>query len=266
LKVIVLFLPILLTAIFPTQPAFADGPHPGSAGDEAPALQTPCPADTACGGAPLLQVDPIWWNENKLNQINPDTYALASQILSNPYNTCGPAALTMVMNFLTHVDNPASTSQYSIVDVLNVAQQMGYYKPPQNDGALGASDLRDIASKFGFKQVYPRDGGSFLTYTDFINQLAKGYPAIAGMRFAYDQNTGEYLPTTDPIPWNHFAVIFGFTDDGKFLWMLNPHPGIGLKADADVHLQLIQPAEFRAAWTKADGSEVSDYGQAIFLR
>jgi hypothetical protein len=254
-------------SLMPLRAVFADNPPPTAAGNgAAPPVATPCPADVVCIGAERLQVDPIWWNNNKLNQISPDTYALASKLLSDPYNTCGPATLAMVMNFLDHLKKPDSQQQFSIVDVMRMADKLGYYKPPNNDGSLGVSDLSDIASQFGFKQAYPKDGGSFLTFSDFIQQMSKGYPAIVGMRFSYDKNTGIYQPTTDPIPWNHYAIIFGYTDDGQFLWMLNPHPGIGLDQNADVRLQLIRPDAFRTAWTKNDGSEVSDYGEALFLK
>jgi hypothetical protein len=262
-KAIIVIILIIVEATLPIRPALAEGPTPTPG---AAMAQTPCPADTTCAGAPSLQVDPIWWNNHKINQIGPDAYALASQLISNPYNTCGPATLTMVMNFLDHLKDPASPDRISITDVLQTAEKLGYYKTPENDGSLGVSDLRDIAKQFGFKQVYPKKGSSFLTYSDFLDQLHNGYPAIAGMRFSYDQQTGEYQPTADPIPWNHYAVILGYTDDGKYLWMLNPHPGRGLRADADVHLQLIAPETFRASFIKNDGSETSDYGEALFLR
>jgi hypothetical protein len=256
--VLILILSSGLGAV-PLRSVLADGSGPQL-------ITTPCPANLVCIGADRLQVDPIWWNDNKLNQISPETFALASQLLSNPYNTCGPATLTMMINFLNHLEKPSNPEQISIVDVLHMADKLGYYKPPHNDGSLGESDLRDIAEQFGFKQFYPKDGGSFLTYTDFMQQIEKGFPAIVGMRFAYDQTTGVYQPIADGSPWNHYAIIFGFTDDGKYLWMLNPHPGIGLNQDADVRLQLISPDAFRTSWTKDDGSDVTDYGEAIFLK
>jgi hypothetical protein len=252
--------------LLPFHSALADSPQPANSGSATSVPATPCQAGAVCFGAERLQVDPIWWNENKLNQINADTYTLASQLLSDPYNTCGPASLAMVMNFLNHLKKPDGKEQYAIVDVMHVADQLGYYKPPNNDGSLGVSDLSDIAAQFGFKQAYPKDGGSFLTYTDFLQRMKDGYPAIVGMRFGYDKTTGIYQPTTDPIPWNHYAIIFGYTDDGQFLWMLNPHPGIGLVQNTDVRLQLIRPDALRSSWTKNDGSEVTDYGEALFLK
>jgi hypothetical protein len=172
----------------------------------------------------------------------------------------------MMMNFLAHLKDPSGPASYSITDVLQTAEKLGFYKAPNNDGSLGVSDLREIAKQYGFKQVYPKKGSSFLTFPDFLDQIRNGYPAIAGMRFSYDQTTGEYQPTTDAIPWNHYVVILGYTDDGKYLWMLNPHPGSGLRADADVHLQLIAPESFRLSFIKNDGSETTDYGEALFLR
>ena len=265
-KIVAVILVIALEPGISFHPVLADDPTPTPGRPAEAAAEIPCLADTKCTGASRLQVDPIWWDNHKLNQIGPEAYALASQLISNPYNTCGPATLTMVMNYLDHLKDPSNPASIAITDVLTTAQKLGYYKQPENDGSLGITDLRDMAKQFGFQQVYPKKNSSFLTYSDFLAQLHNGYPAIAGMRFSYDPQTGVYQPTADLIPWNHYVVIFGYTDDGKYLWMLNPHPARDLRADTDVHLQLIAPETFRDAWIKNDGSETSDYGEALFLR
>ncbi len=257
---------LVLVLFIPRNVASADSP--------APPTQTPAP--TACADIltcptpedpPPPLVDPIWWNNHKINQINPDTYTTASDLLTNPYNTCGPTTLALIINYIYYLRDPQSAPQVTANQVLLAAKDLGYFKPPDNDGLLGAEDLRAIARQFGLSQRFPKGGDVFTTFDSFLNEVKKGFPAIAGMRFAYDKDTGEYLPTGDAsVAMNHYAIVFGITDDGNYFWVLNTHPGLGKKQDADVSLRLMTFDQFRASWAKNDGSEVNDYGVAIFLR
>jgi len=253
---------LALVLFLPSIEAQADAPPPAvpAACEQSP-QGCPLPADLE-----RAQVDPIWWNENKINQINPETYQTAAELLTNPYNTCGPTTLAMVINYMYALRGMDPSAWVTPGQVMAAAKELGFYSPPDNDGLLTTNDLRAIAGKFDLKLAFPKGGGTFLPYETLFAEVKKGFPAIVGMRYSYDEATGEYRPAGDDAPVNHFVVLFGITDDGNYFWLLNPHPGKGKNENAQVSLKLISFDAFRAAWANNDGSSVTDFGSAIFLR
>ena len=257
---------IALALSLPTAAVQADAPPPTAAAPAAPAACDESPGCPLPADADHALVDPIWWNENKINQINPETYETASALLSNPYNTCGPTTLALVINYIYALRGPEAPAWVSPTQVMEAARGLGFYEPPDNDGWMSADDLRAIAGQFGLKQVFPKGGSTFLPYESLFNELKKGFPAIVGMRYAYDKATWEYRPVGDDSPLNHFVIIFGITDDGNYFWLLNTHPGAWKQDNSEVSLKLIPFDAFKAAWAQNDGSALTDYGVAIFLR
>jgi len=232
-----------------------------------------CKEGKSCRGedvAPSSSMDVLWWIDNAFNQIAPDTYKTAGEVITNPYNTCGPTTLAMVINYYRSRSNDGLET-VTPSDVILKAAEMGLYTAPYvPSGLLGLPNLREIAGKFGFQQAYPEDRNVFIHFDDLIEQLKYGRPAIVGMRYDYDKQTGAYLPVpaSDQKHINHFVIAFGLstTDDGETLvWVLNTHPGRNMTENSDVLPTPMSTEVFKASWARNDDSSLSDYGFVLFI-
>jgi hypothetical protein len=246
---------LLLAILIPFKPALADAP----ACQDVATCQTPALPSH-------LQTTLIWWDENKVNQIDADIFSAASNLFTNPYNTCGPTTLSMLVNYIYYLRDPNTSRKVTTVEVMQAAQQLGFYGSADRDGTLGLNDVRKIAKQFGLQQKYPHEGTTLMSFDTFIRDLQKGIPAIAGMRYAYDKKTGDYQPDFSSKPINHFIVVIGINDDGQHFWVLNSHPGLKQKLDKEVRLEMLSFDDFKAAWMQNDDSKLKNYGNAIFLQ
>jgi hypothetical protein len=234
-------------------------------------------AEVALAPAPALEAPPIsigdsielgWWQANGENQINESTQAVARQYLSNFYNTCGPAAVAMMINY--HRAHQGAAGLVTTADVLRVGRtQLGFYTPPYNSGLLNFNHLRALAGQFGLSQSYPGENKAFLSLAELLERLREGEPAIAGMRYQYRRDN-RYQPVGGRgyNGYDHFVIVFGIeqVDGQDFIWLLNPHPGKYLYSDQDVAPERYTLGEFMAAWGINDDSEYSNYGYAAFYQ
>jgi hypothetical protein len=215
----------------------------------------------------LSSIDPAWWTANAVNQISADTQAVARQYLSNPYNTCGPTALALVVSYARARAGGAG-ERVTPADVLSDARnRLGYFIPPYNSGLLEFRHLRDIAGLYGLVHAYPPGQRELLSLEELLEQLRLGRPAIAGMRYRYQGEGARYLPAGGSGLYNHFVVVFGaeVVDGQENLWVQNPHPGKYLYNDAEAGPELMTIEQFRGSWALNDGSEYQDYGRAVFF-
>lgn len=217
--------------------------------------------------ATLSSIDTAWWAANAANQISADTQAVARQILSNPYNTCGPTALALIVNYALSQAG-GTGGQVTPATVLSDARnRLGYFIPPYNSGLLEFRHLRDIAGLYGLVHAYPSGQRELLSLEELLEQLRLGRPAIAGMRYRYQGEGARYLPAGGSGLYNHFVVVFGteVVDGQEQLWLQNPHPGKYLYSDAEAGPELMTIEQFRGSWALNDGSEHRDYGRAVFF-
>jgi hypothetical protein len=216
--------------------------------------------------AVLARPDATWWFDHPINQMNTDTQSIAQQLLSNHYNTCGPAVVAMLTNyFKSGKDDNLET--ITPADVLKDAHNMlGYYTPPYNSGLLTFQHLRSLLELYDLEQTYPAGKDSLLSLDELLERIRRGEPAIAGMRYSYQENW-LYLPAGGSGLYNHFVIIFALEEIGEeeFLWVSNPHPGKYLYEDHQAAPIRISVDEFWQSWALKDGSEQADHGHAAFF-
>ncbi|MDD5371065.1 MAG: hypothetical protein PHQ40_18445 [Anaerolineaceae bacterium] len=203
--------------------------------------------------------DPTWWSRNAINQISADTFDLAGDIITNPFDTCGPATLAMVANFY----RPDAQEAVTTIGVMRSIQKAGFYRPPNESGVLDYPALSAVAPAFGLKRAAPDRESGFMTFDDFLSQVRSGKPAIAAMRYHYTSD-GRYIPSlTGPAATNHFVIIFGtlIADGHEQLWVFNTHPGANLQEDRHARPEVMDFATFQAAWMM---NIKPNMGQAIF--
>lgn len=205
-----------------------------------------------------------WWFNHPSNQLNQETQAVARQLLSNPYNTCGPAVVALLASYYrsSHPDGQVQTA-----DVMQIAHnQLGYYMPPYNSGLLTFKHLREILKVYGLTQTYPSENRSLATLEDLLQRVRQGQPAIAGMRYRY-QDDLRYRPGGGQGLYNHFVIVFGLEQEGgeEYLWVSNPHPGKYMYEDHEAAPIRILLTEFWRSWALLDGTENANLGHAIFF-
>lgn len=213
-----------------------------------------------------IAIDPAWWASNAVNQINLDTQSVSRSYLSNYYNTCGPAALSMVISFFRSQPGGYG-SRVTPADVLREARsQLGFFIPPYNSGLLDFNNLSLIAGLYGLTPQNPGNSGYLLTLEDLLQEVRQGTPAIVGMRYGY--SNGLYVPTGGSGIYNHFITVFGTqqVDGVEYLLVLNNHPGKYLVEDANVQPELMSLDQFMLSWLLNDGSEYQNYGHAAFYK
>jgi hypothetical protein len=205
-----------------------------------------------------------WWFDHPINQMNLETQAVARQLLSNPYNTCGPAVVALLASYYrsSNPDGPVQTA-----DVLQTAHnQLGYYTPPYNSGLLTFKHLREMLKVYGLMQTYPSENRSLVTLEDLLQRVRQGHPAIAGMRYRYPDDL-HYRPGGGKGLYNHFVIVFGLEqEDGEeYLWVSNPHPGKYIYEDNEATPVRMLLTEFWRSWALLDGTENANMGHAIFF-
>jgi hypothetical protein len=227
----------------------------------APSLQQTSPGNHGHFHVIDTQVypDPTWWVRNAINQISVETFEPASEIISNPFDTCGPATLAMVANFYrTDSQDPITP-----IGIIRAIQKAGFYRPPYDTGLVDYPALSAVAPKFGLKRAAPDRESGFMTFEDLLSQVRTGKPAIAAMRYYYTPD-GRYVPLTKgPAATNHFIVVFGtiFADGKEQLWVFNTHPGANLQENRDARPEVMDFATFQSAWMM---NLKPNMGQAIF--
>jgi hypothetical protein len=212
-----------------------------------------------------VSADLTWWVENAVNQINTETQSVSRDLLANYYNTCGPAVISMVVSY--YRAQSGEGDRVSPADVLTDARaQLGYFLPPYNSGLLDFHNLDDLAGYYGLERIYPQGRSVLMTTAELLDGVRQGRPAIAGMRFGY--NDDRYLPRGGSGVYNHFVVVIGTQDvDGQEkLLVLNNHPGIYLLKDEDVQPEPMDLDQFEQSWLLNDGSEREDYGYGAFYQ
>jgi hypothetical protein len=206
-----------------------------------------------------VYADPTWWARNAINQIAVETFEPASHIITNPFDTCGPATLAMVANFYRSEEQKPVTT----LGIIRAIQKAGYYRPPYDSGLVDYPALSAVAPGLGLKSAAPDRESGFMTFEDFLSQVRTGKPAIAAMRYHYTPD-GRYVPLTKgTAATNHFIVVFGtlIADGQEQLWVLNTHPGANLQEHNQVHPEVMDFATFQAAWMI---NLKPNMGQAIF--
>lgn len=224
------------------------------------------PAAAEAASQPPAELGAAWWVSNAVNQLNAETQEISRDLLTNYYNTCGPAVIAMVVSYYRNQAGDAS-GKLSPADVLTDARaQLGYYLPPYNSGLLDFHNLDDLASYYGLQRVAPADDGALLTTAELIEAVRQGHPAIAGMRYGY--NGPLYIPRGGSGLYNHFIVVFAVQEqDGQeMLLIVNTHPGKDLVDDADARPELITIEEFEGSWLLNDGSDSANFGYAAFYQ
>ncbi|RPI81469.1 MAG: hypothetical protein EHM41_20595 [Chloroflexi bacterium] len=227
--------------------------------------EVPIPDSGSVQAAPIA-IDPAWWASNAVNQINLDTQSVSRVFLNNYYNTCGPAALSMVVSF--YRSQPGGDgSRVTPADVLRDARsQLGFFIPPYNSGLLDFNNLSLLAGLYGLTPQNPGSSGYLLTLEDLLQGVRQGTPAIVGMRYGY--SNGLYVPMGSSGIYNHFVSVFGTqqVDGQEYLLVLNNHPGKYLVDDANVQPELMSLDQFLQSWLLNDGSEYQNYGHAAFYK
>jgi uncharacterized protein (UPF0333 family) len=221
---------------------------------------------------PIVEANPSpasleWWTSNAINQINAQTQEAARQYLSNYYNTCGPTVVAMLTNYY-RAQTKKTKDQITPADVLHDARsKLGYYTPPYNSGLLEFHNLRDLFGLYGIVQAYP-DGDAWISFNDLVERVRKGNPAVVGMRYSYQGEDAQYLPSGGSGLYDHFVIVFSTAEEnGKgFFWLFNPHPGKYLDEDSQAVPVKIGFDEFKRSWQLNDGSRKSEYGPAAFYR
>jgi hypothetical protein len=205
-----------------------------------------------------------WWFDHPSNQMNLETQAVARQLLSNPYNSCGPAVVALLASYYRS-SHPGG--QVLTADVLKMAHnQLGYYIPPYNSGLLTFKHLREMLKVYGLIQTYPSENRSLVTLQDLQERVRRGHPAIVGMRYRY-QDDLHYRPAGGQGLYNHFVIVIGSEQEGgeEYLWVSNPHPGKYLHEDHEAAPIRILLTEFWRSWALLDGTENANMGHAVFF-
>jgi hypothetical protein len=227
--------------------------------------RVPVPAPPAAGPQSIA-INPAWWSQNAVNQINLDTQAVSREYLSNFYNTCGPAAVSMVVTF--YRSQPGGTSdRVTTADVLRDARaNLGFFIPPYNSGLLDFKKMSLLAEMYGLALANPSGRGYLMTLDELLEGVRQGTPAIVGMRYGY--RNGLYVPVGGSGIYDHFVIIFGteVVDGQEHLLVLNNHPGKNLIHDEDVRPEQMSLDIFQQSWLLRDGSQYQNYGEAAFYK
>lgn len=191
-----------------------------------------------------------WWAENGYNQLSPDTVKTAAKLISNPYNTCGPTALAMLVSYYRASSPVLAGEPVTPAQVMKDVQKWGLYNPPNVSGTLGIEAMQFIARDFGLKPSDDQHSDVTISISRFLRLVRAGHPALAAIRYHYTPS-GRYVPTTDGNGTiNHFVIVYGSTqvEGHEMLWVINPHPSASLKANSDVVPEMIDVADFQGAW------------------
>jgi len=259
LAVVVLVLLGALLRFLPLQAAEAPAPQA-----EQPQVEV---LPEAGAPQPFVPTDLAWWQANAANQLNDETQRIAARFLSNPYNTCGPAVLAVMANYLRDRAG-LQGERVTAGEIIKAARnKLGFFIPPYNSGLLDYKGLRSIGGLFGLVQTYPQGSRSLITLDDLLARVRAGEPAILGMRYHYQGPERLYLPAGGSGVYNHFVILIEAAEqDGQtLLRVFNPHPGYYLYDDASAAPVLMSLEEFTASWALNDGSEFSEMGHAAFF-
>jgi hypothetical protein len=229
-------------------------------------LQDSMPLSAAAEPVALSFSDDTWWFSNIVNQMNEETQAVARGYLSNYYNTCGPAVVAMLASYLLAQSEVGGGPITTAVVMHDARNKLEYYTPPYNSGLLEFKHLRTMLQLYGLDQVYPGGNSSLLAIEELLDRVRQGQPAIAGMRYRY-QDDWSYRPSGGRGLYNHFVVVFGVeqVDGQDYLWVANPHPGKYLTSDTEAAPVRMSVDEFWQSWALKDGSENESYGHAAFF-
>jgi hypothetical protein len=228
-------------------------------------LQLSLPLSAAAEPVALSFSDDTWWFSNIVNQMNEETQVVARGYLSNYYNTCGPAVVAMLASYLLAQSEVGGGPITTAVVMHDARNKLQYYTPPYNSGLLEFKHLRAMLQLYGLDQVYPGGDSSLLAIEELLDRVRQGQPAIAGMRYRYQDDWG-YRPSGGRGLYNHFVVVFGVeqVDGQDYLWVANPHPGKYLTSDTEAAPVRMSVDEFWQSWALKDGSENEGYGHAAF--
>jgi hypothetical protein len=213
----------------------------------------------------LALPDLDWWFDHAINQMNAETQTVARQYLFNPYNTCGPAVVSLLVNYY-RAKFANSGEQITTSNVIKEANhRLGFFVPPHNSGLLTLNQLHIMLEMYGLQQAYPTQNSTLMTMEELLERVRQGQPVIAGMRYSY-QDGWRYLPAGGSGLYNHFVIIVGLeqTDDQEYLWIANTHPGKYDHEDQDAVPVRVSVSEFWQSWALKDGSELADHGHAAF--
>jgi hypothetical protein len=228
-------------------------------------LQLNMPLSAAAEPVALSFSDDTWWFSNIVNQMNAETQAVARGYLSNYYNTCGPAVVAMLASYHLEKSEVGGGPITTAVVMHDARNKLEYYTPPYNSGLLEFKHLRAMLQLYGLDQVYPDGNSSLMAIEELLERVRQGQPAIAGMRYRYQDDWG-YRPSGGRGLYNHFVVVFGVeqVDGQDYLWVANTHPGKYLTSDTEAAPVRMSVDEFWQSWALKDGSENESYGHAAF--
>jgi hypothetical protein len=228
-------------------------------------LQLNMPLSAAAEPVALSFSDDTWWFSNIVNQMNAETQAVARGYLSNYYNTCGPAVVAMLSSYHLEKSEVGGGPITTAVVMHDARNKLEYYTPPYNSGLLEFKHLRAMLQLYGLDQVYPDGNSSLMAIEELLERVRQGQPAIAGMRYRYQDDWG-YRPSGGRGLYNHFVVVFGVeqVDGQDYLWVANTHPGKYLTSDTEAAPVRMSVDEFWQSWALKDGSENESYGHAAF--
>jgi hypothetical protein len=228
-------------------------------------LQLNMPLSAAAEPVALSFSEDTWWFSNIVNQMNAETQAVARGYLSNYYNTCGPAVVAMLASYYLEKSEVGGGPITTAVVMHDARNKLEYYTPPYNSGLLEFKHLRAMLQLYGLDQVYPDGNSSLMAIEELLERVRQGQPAIAGMRYRYQDDWG-YRPSGGRGLYNHFVVVFGVeqVDGQDYLWVANTHPGKYLTSDTEAAPVRMSVDEFWQSWALKDGSENESYGHAAF--
>jgi hypothetical protein len=228
-------------------------------------LQLNMPLSAAAEPVALSFSEDTWWFSNIVNQMNAETQAVARGYLSNYYNTCGPAVVAMLASYHLEKSEVGGGPITTAVVMHDARNKLEYYTPPYNSGLLEFKHLRAMLQLYGLDQVYPDGNSSLMAIEELLERVRQGQPAIAGMRYRYQDDWG-YRPSGGRGLYNHFVVVFGVeqVDGQDYLWVANTHPGKYLTSDTEAAPVRMSVDEFWQSWALKDGSENESYGHAAF--
>jgi hypothetical protein len=99
---------------------------------------------------------------------------------------------------------------------------------------------------YGLVQASPDGGSSVMSLDELLGGLRQGNPAIAGMRYAY-QNDLRYMPAGGRGLYNHFVIVYQLdqADGQERLWVMNPHRQVSATA---CHPEPMSVEQFKRSW------------------
>lgn len=186
------------------------------------------------------------WSVNQLSQniLERVAYWRSHYFKLSDYNMCGPASVSMLLNFLAGqrvtdgagvVDFVAANGLFSSSDGLTDLPGLEQTLSVMGENILG----RRLSTRYGV-----------LAVEEFEQELQNGV-AIVLLPYSYDQ-TGSYVLNPNSSP-SHFVILYGYNRSDQTVHLVNPHPSKYQRLDSDVAPFVLDWAILKNYWEGQGG-------------